>query len=450
MRPWEKTFNKIATPFGHFIHAQTTTKLILMLTTVGLLFLFSSCGKSEHTDPAQVEVSERQLYSFSPSGAGFSYSFPTLVDNFIYIGTSTGYLYEPSTSNYFYKLDQYLNKVWEYSLVNKQLRGAASLDSYGNIYFVVESYEAQPTWQLFSLDNNGNYRWSKDIVKGGLIPGMMSLAIAEDNTIYAGGDDFFAFDINGTIKWTYDNYLVGTFNNAPIIDTDGNIYFCANGWVFSLDKDGNERWLFQSGEIDGNSLSSLAFTTDYSHVIITEWKSIYSRETSTGNLSWQYTFDMNATFRATPVVDDNNIIYIGSHGNGDEKDESTMYALKADGSGIIWQYHLGSDMYSSPTLGNDRVLYVGSEGYGNTSDKQNRLHAFDMANGEILWSAQLSNDVLWGSPILSDEGILYVATAYIKGEYPSGIYAFQTDATGLLSNCGSPTFQLSNAHTGRK
>ncbi len=37
--PWEKAFNKIATPFEHFIHAQTTTGLILMFMTVLALVL---------------------------------------------------------------------------------------------------------------------------------------------------------------------------------------------------------------------------------------------------------------------------------------------------------------------------------------------------------------------------------------------------------------------------
>ncbi|MEA3315515.1 MAG: Na+/H+ antiporter NhaA [Campylobacterota bacterium] len=37
--PWERTFNKIATPFEHFIHAQTTTGIILMFMTVLALIL---------------------------------------------------------------------------------------------------------------------------------------------------------------------------------------------------------------------------------------------------------------------------------------------------------------------------------------------------------------------------------------------------------------------------
>lgn len=37
--PWEKAFNKIATPFEHFIHAQTTTGVILMGMTIVALIL---------------------------------------------------------------------------------------------------------------------------------------------------------------------------------------------------------------------------------------------------------------------------------------------------------------------------------------------------------------------------------------------------------------------------
>lgn len=40
--PWEKAFNKVYTPFEHFLHAQTTTGLILMSMTIIALFLANS------------------------------------------------------------------------------------------------------------------------------------------------------------------------------------------------------------------------------------------------------------------------------------------------------------------------------------------------------------------------------------------------------------------------
>ncbi len=40
--PWEKAFKKVSTPFEHFLHAETTTGLVLMFTTVIALILANS------------------------------------------------------------------------------------------------------------------------------------------------------------------------------------------------------------------------------------------------------------------------------------------------------------------------------------------------------------------------------------------------------------------------
>ena len=40
--PWEKAFNRIATPFEHFLHYQTTTGLVLLLMTTSALILANS------------------------------------------------------------------------------------------------------------------------------------------------------------------------------------------------------------------------------------------------------------------------------------------------------------------------------------------------------------------------------------------------------------------------
>jgi len=433
------------------MNKQTKTASALLLVAMGLMVLFAACGK-DNNNSEEVTPSSRQLYEFSVPGVGFSVGCPTLVNNFIYIGTSANLTYSATPVNYFYKLNETLNKVWEYQLGNKQVRGPASLDSYGNIYVIVDSARKaheNSSLKILSLDNTGNFRWSRHIADFDQTVCMKSLAIASDNTIYAGGDSLFAFDINGKVKWTYYNTdIPGGVNSAPIIDAAGNLYFNAMGNIVSLDKNGNQRWIYNSGEYGG--LSSPAFTTDQSNLIIAVYKTVFSIKTINGSLNWKQAINMVADFRSSPAVDDQNVIYIGSHGEGGDMDESTLYALKADGTGILWQFNLGSDIYSSPTLGNDRVLYVGSEGHGNTPDKHNRLHAFNMTNGEILWSAQLPMDVVWGSPILSGKGILYVSTMYIDGTDPSGVYGFKTDATGLLSNCGSPTYQLSNAHNGRR
>lgn len=48
--PWEKTFEKITTPFQHFIHAQTTTGLILMTMTIIALLLANTPLTEEYAE----------------------------------------------------------------------------------------------------------------------------------------------------------------------------------------------------------------------------------------------------------------------------------------------------------------------------------------------------------------------------------------------------------------
>jgi len=47
--PWEKSFKKIATPFEHFLHAQTTTGLVLIFMTILALILANSSLNETYT-----------------------------------------------------------------------------------------------------------------------------------------------------------------------------------------------------------------------------------------------------------------------------------------------------------------------------------------------------------------------------------------------------------------
>ena len=123
-----------------------------------------------------------------------------------------------------------------------------------------------------------------------------------------------------------------------------------------------------------------------------------------------------------------------------------FYAIRADGSGLRWQNAIGADLYSSPAIGDDRTLYVASErsGSGHT-----HLHALDLATGTEKWSSPLRADVTWSSVAISDDGTLYIGSMDFDGT-GAGLYAFRTDATGLLRGAGSPRFHGGNSNTGRR
>ena len=54
--PWEKAFNKVLTPFEHFLHAQTTTGLVLMFMTVVALVLANSPWADIYTHFFHIKV----------------------------------------------------------------------------------------------------------------------------------------------------------------------------------------------------------------------------------------------------------------------------------------------------------------------------------------------------------------------------------------------------------
>jgi len=413
-----------------------------------VLVLIAACGGKGTEPPPPVPpppspppLSPRLLYSFVPGSVGFYYGSPTLVGSHLYLGTSRGVNYPVADSNAFYKLTLALTKVWEYPLGRREVRGSATLDDQGNVYFVVEEGRLPgnttgSTFSLVSLDPSGALRWSLPILHFVPMVGMENPAMGVDNTVYVGGDRLYALDPDGTIRWSYPSPSV--IVNAPIIDPAGNLYFQALASIVSLTATGAVRWRVPTS---GEYLSSPAFSVDYSRVFVAVHETVYCLDAATGDEIWQFTPDgIAGEFRATPAVDDAGNVYLGTKADA----QSVLYAIKADGSGLLWQNPIGADLYSSPALGDDRTLYVGSEYAGGR-----QLHAIDLATGAERWASPLNADATWSSAAIAPGGTLYIASMDIGGAGGT-VYAFRTDATDLLPHAGSPRFHEGNASTGRR
>ncbi|MBC8321066.1 MAG: hypothetical protein H8E34_10115 [Bacteroidetes bacterium] len=91
---------------------------ICSLLVLGFVFIFtSSCEKDDL----------KREDKFAEGSVGFYYNPPTLVGNYIYIGTSRGSNWDLASDNNFFKPNLNLTKVWEYSLGNKDVRGGQHL-----------------------------------------------------------------------------------------------------------------------------------------------------------------------------------------------------------------------------------------------------------------------------------------------------------------------------------
>jgi outer membrane protein assembly factor BamB len=409
-----------------------------------------SANDTTPTGPTQngPVLSSRLAYSFKPGAIGFYYNPPTIVGNALYIGTSRGVEYSIGTTNTFYKFSLTLAEQWEYPLGSKEVRGAAALDAAGNIYFTVEEGRFRgtsnpSTLYLYSLDPSGQLRWTKEIRKTLPMYGMENVAVGADNTIYVGGNGFYAFDSNGNQKWVYSPLPPILIMNAPIIDPAGNIYFSSQNAIISLTSAGINRW---SVTTTGEPYSSPAFSRDYSKLFVAVENKVYCLQATSGTIVWQFTPPgMTGVFRATPAVDDNDNVYLGTKNDT----SSVFYAIRSDGAALLWTNPIGADLYSSPAIGADRTLYVGSEGTG-PRFSDGRLHALDLATGAVKWKSDLYGDVDWSSVAITDDGMLYIASMDFEG-MGAGLYAFRTDAIGgLLRTAGSARFHGSNENNGRR
>lgn len=300
---------------------------------------------------------------------------------------------------------------------------------------------------VVSLDADGHLRWSAQTLAAGAASdiGMYNPAVSAEDVIYVGGDKLYAFTKDGSPAWSYGQGLRVT--NAPFLDAQGNLYFSTGSVsggaarVVCLDSSGRERWVFTApGSLE--TYSSPAFSADSSRVYVGLGQAVYCLSASDGAVEWVFSpGGHSGQFRATPAVDPEGNVYVGTKGS----ESSVLYAIKADGSGALWENAIGADLYSSPALGSDRTLYVGSEFRpGNL-----RLHAIDMATGEIRWQAPLPADPTWSSPALADDGTLFIATMGSE-EGEGALVSFDTDSSGLLPGAGSARFHLGNASTGRR
>lgn len=450
---------------------------------------------SQNNQP--ITGNDRIVATFTPeSGSAFQYNPPTIVDDFIYIGTSTKI--DPSETsskylttlplNYFYKFDLDLKPVWTYSLGATMVDGGASLDSQGNIYFVTIDYAPIDNsanvqkgggknfltlLNLYSLTNDGQFRWKRQISARNetWLHAMINCAIDANDTIYVGDSKLFAFDTDGNIKWQFpaDSREIVGFRSSPIIDENGNVYFVSPEatkggyetdqvyiYKFSPTSGGNPVWatLLDNQILDPEGgasygggmrerwvLSSPAFSSNQMSLIAIVGNTVNRVDTGNGTILWSMKPEgATGSFKASPAVDENDNIYVGTKSNK----ESIFYAIRADGSGLIWTITIGSDMYASPFLGDDGNVYFGSE-----TSEYGHFHVADMKTGQLLWN--IGNeipDLSFGSPILY-KGFLYVGV-FQKQMFGNTLFKVRADAFDYLPNAAWPRFHGGNSNNGRQ
>ena len=242
-----------------------------------------------------------------------------------------------------------------------------------------------PSWPALS--------WSYDTG-----PVNASPVIGPDGTVYIAEwyGTVYAFNPNGTLKWSYDTQDYIEYASAAI-GADGTIYQNTDYALFALNPDGTLKW--ESGGCGGPSGPAIG---DDGTVYSAGWLSgKLCAIRPDGTLKWSYETG-NIIFRSSPAIAPDGTIYIGS---SDKK----LYALNPDGS-LKWSYTTGDSVWSSPAIAADGTVYVGSN--------DGLLYAIN-PDGTLQWSSDVG--IYGSSPVIAGDGTIYVtARSYLWVLDPDG------------------------------
>lgn len=489
--------------------------LLLVIVAISVIILYVSRNEEEGSNFFDLSskdsysvLEDRFVASFLPdSGAAFKYNSPTIVDDYLYLGTSEKLsmegdhqaAYEGIHDNYFYKMDLDLNVTWQYPLGKTMVISAGVLDSHKNIYFLTETFvlNGEPvdpnnkdarndifltTLNLVSLTNEGTLRWQKQAGEANepWDHSTINLAISADDKIYFGHTRFYAYNIDGELTWQYPDenmHFIG-FGSAPIIDASGNFYFVSpeaapidqndsnetikaykfssSGALIWSSELGNEPRLGEGPTQVGGERVNSSIQKQRQSVSIPSFgigeRALYSLvgctvnkvDTQSGDLLWSLLPEgCTGGFIATPAIDTQDNLYVGTKSNL----ESTLFAISGDGT-LLWKTLIGADLYTSPLLGNDNMVYTGSE----TTD-QGKYYKIDMRTGEIQWViGRAVSDFSNGSGALYN-GYIYIGVHLMPDDTSNQpkktLFKIQADTDAYLAGSPWPRFHGGNENTGR-
>jgi len=283
--------------------------------------------------------------------------------------------------------------LWSFKANNNGLVTSPVIDSVGNIYFAAdEEGPGREMLVLYALNREGGLRWKASVDGTGVV-WISHLALGPDGTVYLNCGILYAFNPDGTKKWTYKGDVYPA-DYAPVIGPDGTIYSIAWHYLRAISPKGRLLWYFDAGQELRNSPTMGPDGTIYISSVINDYPSkvvsyLYAID-RTGLLKWKLGTDLNYIYQ--PIVGKDGTIYYGCR-------DGFLYAIASNGS-MRWRFKEGNELADSfPAIGPDGTIYFGSE--------NNFLYAID-PDGTLRWKLHLYGTV--GPPVISADGIIFVTS----------------------------------------
>lgn len=185
---------------------------------------------------------DNMLLAIDPETGGINWSFavggdirmtPAIgADGTVFVASSDGSLYAINPDG---------SQKWSAGYGSYTASAPAINEAANTVYITGKTDDNTGHLLAFNMAN-GALLWDNDSRPGAKME-QGGASIAEDGTLYAGGEDnmLVAYNTDGTVKWTYAT--TGRVLAAPAIDNHGQLYFGdTSGSFYVLNADGEVAW----------------------------------------------------------------------------------------------------------------------------------------------------------------------------------------------------------------
>ncbi len=284
---------------------------------------------------------------------------------------------------------------------------------------------------VYAVNADGTTRWTFPLSAQAI----SSPALADDGTLYVGSTDHNLYAIrsqNGTEKWAFSasdeiwsSPVVGPNGTVYVGSADDNLYaidprtgagvvLCrAEGDIVSSPAIGRDGTVYV-GSLDGRlyacRMNGPSNAWDLGRDVVASPAIAADGSVAVGSLDGNlYVVDPNAEAAAlcfstggrivsSPAIAADGTMYVGSF-------DGNVYAVGAD-CRLRWSFSTGGPVASSPSVDADGIIYVGSF--------DGSIYAVG-PDGSELWSFPTRHDVVWSSPAIGPDRVLYAAATDTTG-----------------------------------
>lgn len=254
---------------------------------------------------------------------------------------------------------------------------------------------------LYSIGSDGSVNWVLPLE----FVNSVSPSVGNDGTVYiSSSTSLVAVFPNGTVKWEYETE--GFVDCSPAIGTDGTIYISnfyygtpsgpvnASYGLHAIYPNGTMKWKCVTGpcmswQSPAIGLDGTIYTLSRNIPILEPTRYQLNAVYPNGTLKW--VFPLTVESWTTPAVGLDGTIYIGCT-------DSYLYAIMPNGT-LGWRFKTEDYIKNSPAVGPDGTIYI-SVGIN--------LYSIS-SQGELNWKHELLSN-FESHPAIGSEGTIFVCS----------------------------------------